>query len=260
MLRLLQRGHLKCSLFSFSRFKTLGSSHSWSCPPASSRDPTLTNTVTSSSDSSSLYISTVQSGPPLLLQYSRPRLQTSYFPSAHLVSSPSAPSPPPHARACFSIPPASSSPDSLRVLQELLGVSEPGALNFYILFRSIQLNLFSSINLTLIHLPFSGSLDSLLCNLIAPTPCLALFPPMLRTLAAASSFSSGRAYPSLSFLSSPSPSLDPYSDYVGISISQNNFSSLSFLNVYAPLFALRRIAEPTPFLPAFFPPPETWSI
>ena len=29
-------------------------------------------------------------------------------------------------------------------------------------------------------------------------------------------------------------SLDPYSDYVGINISLNNFSSVSFLNVYAP--------------------------
>ena len=29
-------------------------------------------------------------------------------------------------------------------------------------------------------------------------------------------------------------SLDPYSDYVGVNISPNNFSSLSFLNVYAP--------------------------
>ena len=38
-------------------------------------------------------------------------------------------------------------------------------------------------------------------------------------------------------------------DYVGVNISPNNFSLLSFLNVYAPLFApLRRIAEPTPFL------------
>ena len=30
------------------------------------------------------------------------------------------------------------------------------------------------------------------------------------------------------------PSLDPYSDYVGINISLNNSSSVSFLNVYAP--------------------------
>ena len=48
---------------------------------------------------------------------------------------------------------------------------------------------------------------------------------MPRTLAAASSFSSGsELFTSLS-------SLDSYSDYVGV----NNFSSLSFLIVYAPL-------------------------
>ena len=51
-------------------------------------------------------------------------------------------------------------------------------------------------------------------------------------------------------------SLDPYSDYVVVNIS-NNSSSLSFFNVYAPLFApLRRMAEPTRFLPPFFPPSE----
>ena len=37
------------------------------------------------------------------------RLQTFYPPSTHFVSSPSAPSPPPHAPGCFSLPPASSS-------------------------------------------------------------------------------------------------------------------------------------------------------
>ena len=47
-------------------------------------------------------------------------------------------------------------------------------------------------------------------------------------------------------------SLDPYSDYVGITISLNNSSSVSFLNVYAP----QRMAEPIPFLAPFFPPPE----
>ena len=51
--------------------------------------------------------------------------------------------------------------------------------------------------------------------------------------------------------------LDPYSDYVGINIYLNNSSSVSFLNVYAPLFALsQRMAEPIPSLLAFFPPPE----
>ena len=51
------RVHLKCSLLSFSRFRILGSSHSWSCPPccvpAFFGDPTPTSIVTSSSDSSS---------------------------------------------------------------------------------------------------------------------------------------------------------------------------------------------------------------
>ena len=55
-------------------------------------------------------------------------------------------------------------------------------------------------------------------------------------------------------------SLDPYSDYVGISISLNNSSSVSFLNVYAPLFApSQRMAEPIPFLPPFVPHPEIFS-
>ena len=50
-------------------------------------------------------------------------------------------------------------------------------------------------------------------------------------------------------------SLDPYSDYVGVNISLNKSSSVSFLNVYAPLFApLRQMAEPPPSLPPFFPP------
>ena len=52
-------------------------------------------------------------------------------------------------------------------------------------------------------------------------------------------------------------SLDPYSDYVGINISLNKSSSVSFLNVYAPLFAPpQRMAEPIPSLP----PPEISSL
>ena len=64
---------------------------------------------------------------------------------------------------------------------------------------------------------------------------------------------------SFSELSTSSLSLlDPYSDYVGINISLNNSSSVSFLNVYAPLSAPpQQMAEPIPSLPQFFPPPET---
>ena len=48
--------HLRCSQLSLSKFRALGSSHSWSCPPCR-------NTVAPSSDSLDTYTSTVQSGP-----------------------------------------------------------------------------------------------------------------------------------------------------------------------------------------------------
>ena len=55
-----------------------------------------------------------------------------------------------------------------------------------------------------------------------------------RTLVAALSFLSGRVYPFLNFLPSLSlSSLDLYSDYVGVNISLNNSSLLTFLNVHA---------------------------
>ena len=73
--------HLKYSLLSFSRFRTLGSSHSWSFPPccvsAFFGDHTPTSTVTSPSEFSSWYTSTAQfslSGPLLLIQQSHPTL------------------------------------------------------------------------------------------------------------------------------------------------------------------------------------------
>ena len=48
--------------------------------------------------------------------------------------------------------------------------------------------------------------------------------------------------------------LGPYSNYVEVNISLNDSSSLSFLNVYAPLFVLlQRIAEPISFLSPSFP-------
>ena len=131
-----------------------------------------------------------------------PRLQTFYLPSAHFASSPSVPSPPSHVHGCFSIAPASSSPfDSLRVLQRNARSLREGALNYYTLSRVILLTLKVSKNLTLTHLPLSGSLDFLLCDQIVPTPGLAFSLLMPRALAAAPSFSPGRAYPSLNFLS-----------------------------------------------------------
>ena len=105
--------HLRCSQLSLSKFRALGSSHSWSCPPCR-------NTVTPSSDSSDTHTSTVQSGTPSTdAALSRHlRLQTSYPTSAHSIFPSSAPSPPSLAPGHFSMPPASSPPpDSLRVLQ-----------------------------------------------------------------------------------------------------------------------------------------------
>ena len=56
---------------------------------------------------------------------------------------------------------------------------------------------------------------------------------------------------SISYLSS----LDPYSDYVEINISLNNFSSLSFLNVYAPpIRSCTKDSRTNSFLSPFFPP------
>ena len=115
----------------------------------------------------------------------------------------------------------------------MLKVFESEALNHFTFFRPISLTLSVSRNLILTHLALSGFLDSLLCNLIAPTPGLAFSLVMPRTLAAASSFSSGNAYQFSELSTSSLSSLNPYSDYVGVNISLNN-SSLFFLNVYAP--------------------------
>ena len=78
-------------------------------------------------------------------------------------------------------------------------------------------------------------------------------------LAAASSLLSGRAYSFQNFLPPLFLCLTPFSDYVGDQHFTNS-SPLSFLNVYAPLFALfRRIAEHTPFLPPSFLYPGIFS-
>ena len=142
--------HLMCSLLSFSRFRTLSSSHSWSCSPccvpAFFGDPTPTSTVTSSLDSSSLYTSTAQSGssgPFLLMQHSRPTRLTLASKPLILFR--------PLCISCFLF--FSLTPSGF--FDEMLGVSEPGALNCYTLFRLIQLTLFVSRKRTLTYLTLS---------------------------------------------------------------------------------------------------------
>ena len=222
--------HLRCSQLSLSKFRALGSSHSWSCL-------LCRNTVTPSSDSFDTYTSTVQSGPPSTdAALSRhPRLPTSYPLSTHSISPSSAPSPPSLAPGHFSTPPASSPlPDSLRVLQWNAGGLRA---------RSTELLPFLSshpVNLICIQ---ESNLDSSSSFRIPGFSALRSDRTHSRSgiLSPNTTHASGgviifvRQGLSFSELSISSISLfDPYSDYVGVNISLNNSSSVSFLNVYAP--------------------------
>ena len=189
--------HLRCSQLSLSQFRALSSSHSWSCPPCRI-------TVTPSSDSSDMYTSTVQSSTPsanaALLPH--PRLQTSYPPSAHSISSHSAPPSPSLAPGSSSAPPASTPPpDSLRVLQWNAGglrARSTELLHFLSSFLSVDLICIQESNLnssSSFRIPGFSALRS-----DRTTPGLAFSSPIPRTLATALSFSSGRAYPFLNFL------------------------------------------------------------
>ena len=133
-----------------------------------------------------------------------------------------------------------------------LEVFEPGALSYFTFFRLILSTLSASRNPNLTHLPLSGFLDSLRSDR-THSRC--------GILSSDSTHAGGgvvifvRQGISFSELSTSSlSSLDPYSDYVWINISLNNFSSLSFLNMYAPLFAPpQRMAEPTLFFSSILP-------
>ena len=187
--------HLKCSKLSLSNFRALGSSHSWSCPPCR-------NTVTLSLDSSGMYTSTVQSGPPLLMLHSRVTL-VSKPPILLLLILHPLPLPLhcrpllPAVLLCL-LPPLLSLTLS-GFFNGMLEVSVPGALNYFTFSHPIQSTLSAPRNPILTHLPLAGFLDSLLCVLIALTPSLAFSLLMPRTPAAALSFLSGRAYPFLNF-------------------------------------------------------------
>ena len=222
--------HLRCSQLSLSNFRALGSSHSWSCPPCR-------NTVTPSSDSSGTYTSTVESGPPSAnaTLSPHPRLQTSYPPSAHLISPSPALPPPSLAPGYTSAPPTSSPPpDSLRVLQW-----NAGGLRARI---TELLHFLSSYPVDLICIQESN-LNSSSSFRIPGFSALCSDRTHSRSgiLSFDTTHASGgvvifvRQGLSFSELSTSSlSSLNPYSDYVGINISLDNSSSVSFLNVYAP--------------------------
>ena len=193
--------------------------------------------MSSSSDSSSLYTSTAQSGPLTAnaVLPPHPRLQTSYPFSAHFVSSSSAPSPPPHAPGCFSLSPASSFPhDCLRVFQwNAKGLRARSA---------VQLHFISSHPVGLICIQKS-ILNSSSSFRIPGFSALQSDCTHARSGIFSTNFThangdviifvrQGLSFSELSI--SSLSSLDSYSNYVGVNISLNDSSSLSFLTVYSP--------------------------
>ena len=95
-------------------------------------------------------------------------------------------------------------------------------------------------------LHLSGSLDTVLCNLIALASSLALFYLTTRTLPAVSSFLSDRA---CSFGYQPFLPFDQYSDNLEVNIVLKNF----FLDNYAPI-CFSSTDSRTDFFPSVFPP------
>ena len=164
---------------------------------------------------------------------SHPHPQTSYPFSTHFVSSPSAPSPPPYAPGCFSLPPAFFSlPNSLRVFQWNAGGLRAR--------RTKLLHFISSHPVDLIYIQES-TLNLFSFFLIPGFSALQSDGTHSRSgifstdVADASSgviifVKQGLFFSELS--TSSLSSLGPYSNYVEVNISLNDSSSLSFLNVY----------------------------
>ena len=177
---------------------------------------------------------------------------------AHFLSSPSAPSPPPLDPGHPSTPPACfPPPDSLRVLQWNAGGLQARSteLLHFLLSHPVDLIFIQESNLnssSSFRIPGFSALRSdrthSRSGILSPDV----------THAGGGVVTFVRQDLSFSELSTSSLSLlDPYCNYVGVTISLNNSSLVSFLNVYAPLSdPPRRMAEPIPSLPPFSPPPE----
>ena len=252
MLRLLQMGPSKVLTTLFIQIQSSWQLLLLELPPCR-------NTVTPSSDSSDMYTSTVQSGPASAnaALSPHPRLQTYYPPSAHYISPPSSPTPPYLASGFTFTPPASSPhPDSLRVLQwNAVGLQARSTeILHFLSSHSVDLICIQESNLnssSSFRIPGFSALRFDRTH----SPSGILFTDTTHASGGVVTFVRQGLF--FSKLSTSSLSLlDPYSDDVGMNTSLNNSSSLSFLNVYAPLFALlQRMAEPIPFLSPFFPPP-----
>ena len=239
--------HLRCSQLSLFKFRALGSSHSWSCPPAVTLwlpPPTCIPSLYNLVSSANATLSPTLVSKPLI-----PHLPILLF----------IPLPPHHRPLLLAVllrllPPLPP-PDSLRVLEWNAGglrARSTELLHFlsshpvdHICIQKSNLNSSSSF-----RIPGFSALRS---------DCTHSRSGILSRDATNAGggvvifIRQGLSFSELSI--SSLSSLDPYSDYVGINISLNNAYLLSFLNVYALLFApLRRMAEPTPSLPPFFLP------
>ena len=205
--------------------------------------------MTLSSDSSDMHISTIQFSPSSANAAlpPHPRLQTSYSPLAHSVSSPSTPSPPSLDPSCPSTPPASSLPDSLRVLQWSAGGlrARSTELLHFLSFHSVDLSCIQESNLNSSSSFRIPGLSALRSDRTHSRSGILSRDTTHASGGAIFFFRHGLSFSELSI--SSLSSLDPYSNYVGINISLNNLLTVIF-NVYVPLFTpLRRMAEPTPF-------------
>ena len=258
------RVHLQCSLLSFSRVRTLGSSHSWRfspcCVPAFFEDPTPTSTVTSFSEFSSWYTSTAQSGPSvplLLMQHSHPILAFKrlivFPPTLYLL-----PLHPHHHLMLLAVSlhfllllPL---PDSFRALQwnaEGVRARSTEFLHFIsshlvdlICIKKFNLNLSSSF-----LIPVFSALQSDRTHFRS-----GIFSTDV-TDASGGVIIFVRQGLSFSELSTSSlTSLDPYSDYVEVNISLNDSSLLPFFNVYTPPISSSSKESRTNFFsPSIFP-------
>ena len=206
--------------------------------------------------------STVQSGPSLLMQHSRPtlvfkplipRLPILYF----------LPLPPQHrpllqtVLLCLLPPPH---PDSLRVLQWNAGGLRASSTELLHFLSSHLVDLFC-----IQESNFNSSSSfwipgfSALCSDRTHSRSGILSRDAMHASGGVIIFvRQGLPFSELS--TSSLSSLHPYSDYVGINISLNNSSSLSFLNVYVrPTCSSPTDGRTDSFSPPFFPSPEICS-
>ena len=112
-----------------------------------------------------------------------------------------------------------------------LEVFEPGALNYFTFFHPILSTLSAFRNPILTHLPLSG-FSVLRSDRTHSRSGILSSDASHASGGVVIFFRQGLSFSELSTTSLSS--LDPYSDYVGVNISLNKSSSVSFLNVYAP--------------------------